>query len=374
MSLPSRALSVHGGAGGRGNRISSFTDLSADQKTTMQSLNNRLDSYLLKVHSLEETNAEMEKKILEWYESRTDVTFDHTNFLAVIEDLRGKIHCMFKNNIKIILDIDNAKLVTNDLKIKYEKELATHRDIEADVGNLRKFIDELSLNRSDLEVQYESLKEELIILTRNHEEEMALALTEAGSQVNVCVDAVPSMDLNQAITETRDNYEAVAEKKQRELESWCQSRITTVQQEMVTQNEELQVSRTELKELTSKFQRLQIELQSLHSMRTLLEGTLEEKQAFYSTLLGGLQLTVNNQEDQLSQVHARIGSNSQEYDTLLDIKTQLENEIAEYRRLLDGEESKTHKIITKTTTVVETIVNDRVVESSETLDVDVQAD
>lgn len=45
-------------------------------------------------------------------------------------------------------------------------------------------------------------------------------------------------------------------------------------------------------------------------------------------------------EAQLSQIHANIASNKQDYDMLLDLKTRLELEIAEYRRLLDGEDER----------------------------------
>uniref|UniRef100_A0AAV2LN31 IF rod domain-containing protein n=1 Tax=Knipowitschia caucasica TaxID=637954 RepID=A0AAV2LN31_KNICA len=403
MSLSTRShrtSSVYGGAGGRGTRISSaqmnFSSggysgsgntsggfnladglsgldlrVDANEKYMMQNLNDRLASYIEKVKLLEKENERLEKLIREWYHSRTVVAHDYTHYFATIEDLKDKIRIASRVNAKIVLDIDNAKLAADDFKMKYENELAMRMAVEADIAGLKRVIDEMNLARMDLESQYEGLKDELIMLKRNHEEELVLLRSNAGSDVHVTVDASPSMDLNGAMSDIREHYESVIAKNRKELESWYQGKITAVEHEVLTQTETLTSSRTEIKELKSTLQKLQIELQSHLSMKASLEINLAETQGRYAQQLAGLQFTVSNLEAQLAQIHASITSNKQEYDMLLDLKTRLELEIAEYRRLLDGEDESSKQVVTKVITVVETVVDGRVVESSKTVDVDV---
>lgn len=69
--------------------------LMGGEKQTMQNLNDRLASYLDKVRALEDANAELEKKIREWYEQHSSInntqSRDYSRYYSIIEDLKSKV-------------------------------------------------------------------------------------------------------------------------------------------------------------------------------------------------------------------------------------------------------------------------------------------
>ncbi|XP_050791196.1 keratin, type I cytoskeletal 19-like [Gopherus flavomarginatus] len=366
-----RAPSIHGGSGGRGISVStarfvssgvggglgggyggglyggfggSFGGgdglLSGNEKTTMQNLNDRLATYLEKVRTLEETNSELEVKIRDWYQKQgPGPARDYSLYYKTIDDLRDKILAATIDNSKIVLQIDNARLAADDFKTKYETEQALRMSVEADISGLRRVLDELTLARTDLEMQIESLKEELAYLKKNHEEEMKALGGQTGGQVSVEVDSAPGIDLTKVLADMRDQYEVMAEKNRKDAETWFNSKIEELNQEVAINTEQLQTSKTEITDLRRTLQSLEIELQSQLSMKAALEGTLADTENRYGAQLAQIQHLIGNFEAQLTDLRADMERQNSDYKILMDIKTRLEQEIATYRQLLEGHDS-----------------------------------
>uniref|UniRef100_A0A8C5LIM8 Keratin, type I cytoskeletal 19 n=1 Tax=Jaculus jaculus TaxID=51337 RepID=A0A8C5LIM8_JACJA len=358
-----RAPSIHGGSGGRGVSVSSARFVSSssggyggsygggalggsdgllagNEKITMQNLNDRLASYLDKVRALEQANGELEVKIRDWYQKQgPGPSRDYSPYFKTIEDLRDKILGATIENSRIVLQIDNARLAADDFRTKFETEQALRLSVEADINGLRRVLDELTLARTDLEMQIEGLKEELAYLKKNHEEEISALRSQVGGQVSVEVDSAPGIDLAKILSDMRSQYEVMAEKNRKDAEAWFTSRTEELNREVVGHTEQLKVSKSEVTDLRRTLQSLEIELQSQLSMKASLEGTLAETEARYGAQLAQIQGVISGIEAQLSDVRADMERQNQEYQHLMDIKSRLEQEIATYRSLLEGQDA-----------------------------------
>ncbi|KAL2765095.1 keratin, type I cytoskeletal 10 isoform 1 [Daubentonia madagascariensis] len=326
-----------GGFGGDGGL------LSGNEKVTMQNLNDRLASYLDKVRDLEESNYELEGKIKEWYEkhghSGQRQPRDYSKYYQTIEDLKNQILKLTTDNANILLQIDNARLAADDFRLKYENEVALRQSVEADINGLRRVLDELTLTKADLEMQIESLTEELAYLKKNHEEEMKDLQNVSTGDVNVEMNAAPGVDLTELLNNMRSQYEQLAEQNRKDAEAWFNEKSKELTTEIDNNLEQMSSYKSEITELRRNVQALEIELQSQLALKQSLEASLAETEGRYCVQLSQIQAQISTLEEQLQQIRAETECQNAEYQQLLDIKIRLENEIQTYRSLLEGEGS-----------------------------------
>ncbi|XP_067571701.1 keratin, type I cytoskeletal 24 [Pseudorca crassidens] len=307
----------------------------------MQNLSDWLANYLDKVRALEK--ADLENKIKEWYDKFGPGSGvggagrDYSKYYPIIEDLRNQILTATIENAGIVLQIDNARLTADDFRLKYKNELHLRQPVEADINGLQKVLDDLTMTRSELEMQTESLTEELAYLKKNHQEEMKSMQRSSGGDVTV--ELHPGTDLTKLLNDVRAQYEDLAEQNHCEAEEQFNEQSASLQAQISTNAGARPASSTknEITELKCTLQALEIELQSQLAMKSSLEGTLADTEVGYMVQLSQIQMQISGLEEQICQIWGETERQNTEYEQLLDIKTRLEMETDPYHCLLDGE-------------------------------------
>uniref|UniRef100_A0A8C3WXX9 IF rod domain-containing protein n=1 Tax=Catagonus wagneri TaxID=51154 RepID=A0A8C3WXX9_9CETA len=251
---------------------------------------------------------------------------------------RAGSHCLliqcFSHDTKLLLRVvgKDGKKICSRLR-KYQTELGLRQLVESDINGLRRILDELTLCKADLEAQVESLREELLCLKQNHEQEVNSLRSQLGDRLNVEVDAAPAVDLNSVLNETRSQYEALVETNRRDVEEWFARQTEELNKQVVSSSEQLQSYQAEIIELRRTVNALEVELQAQHNLVGVV-GAPGDSQ------LAQLQGLISNVEAQLAEIRADLERQNQEYQVLLDVRARLECEINTYRGLLESEDCK----------------------------------
>ncbi|NP_001333087.1 keratin, type I cytoskeletal 39 [Equus przewalskii] len=315
--------------------------INSNEKGTMQILNDRLANYLEKVRMLEQENAELEGKIQEECNKELPVICpDYLSYYTTIEELQQKILCTKAENSRLVSQIDNTKLAADDLRAKYEAEVSLRKLVEADASGVQHILNALTLGKADLEAQLQSLKEELLCLKNNHDEEINSLQSQLGDRLNIEVTTAPSVDLNRVLQEMRCQYESIIETNRRDVEQWFNTQMEELNQQVVTSSQQQQYCQKEITELRRTMNILEVELQAQHRMRDSQECILAETETRYAALLAQIQCLIDNLEAQLAEIRCALERQNQEYEILLDVKSRLECEITAYRSLLESLDGK----------------------------------
>lgn len=124
----------------------------------MQDLNDHLASYLERMRNLKADNQRLEIKSREYMEKKESQIRDWGYYFKTMELLRAQVFAKSVDNAHIVLQIDNAHLAADNLRVKYKMKLAMCPSVESTLHGLHKVIDDTIVTRLELETEIEVLR------------------------------------------------------------------------------------------------------------------------------------------------------------------------------------------------------------------------
>ncbi|XP_064354435.1 keratin, type II cytoskeletal 5-like [Dromaius novaehollandiae] len=316
-----------------------------DEKEQIKTLNNKFASFIDKVRFLEQQNKVLETKWTLLQEQGQKNNTGKTNmdplFEAYINNLKRQLASLLNERGRMDGELKNMQDLVEDFKNKYEEEINRRTAAENEFVILKKDVDAAYMSKVELEAKVDALTDELNFLRALYEAELAqLSAQVSDTAVILSMDNNRDLDLSSIIAEVKAQYEDIANRSRAEAEAWYQTKFEELQATAGKHGDDLRNTKGEISELSRLIQRIRSEIENVRNQCATLQTAIGDSEERGELALKDAKAKMIELEDALQKAKADMARQLREYQELMNIKLALDIEIATYRKLLEGEESR----------------------------------
>jgi len=389
MSLRMAVAALGGGGGGISGAVrevaSNPTAVIAQrekEKRDLQELNDRFASYIERVRFLEADNKRLQSIIdtLKVKFEQLEVTLKEM-YENELEQARKTIDETTKAKAEVELKVARLEEELADYRMRYDTEVKEHlitkervpalekgiSERDAQIEFLTKTVDaqerELAKIKGDLARCQRDLRDaktgadaeivariELESIVQTKDDEINFLKNMYEEKIRQLMDinfdsedwrTMFSNELALALRDIRAEYDAILEsQKGADTDSWYKAKFNEMLATSQRSGSELVESKEEVKRARAKYQELQMEISRLRGENAQLLERVAMLEAELDALGKSHALALDDAQAEIEKLRAQLAAQIMELKELMDSKLALDAEIATYRRLLMGEETR----------------------------------
>ncbi|XP_007563381.1 neurofilament light polypeptide [Poecilia formosa] len=320
---------------------SDFRAVRTQERGQLQELNDRFASFIERVRELEQQNRALEAELLLLRQRHAEPSRLRALYEQEARTLRAAVDEARAEQQTVLGQRERLEQTLNSLQGRYEEEMLAREEAEGKLMEARREADEAALGMAELEKGVETLLDELTFLKRIHEGEVAELQTQVQLGVQVAVESeAAAPDLSGALRDIRSQYERLAARNMQAAEEWFRGKVGSLTETVAQHSSAVKSSKDEAGEYRRQLQARILEIDACRGLNVSLEKQLHEMEEKQSAEIAAMHDTIGELENELRGTKQEMARYLKEYQDLLNVKMALDIEIAAYRKLLEGEESR----------------------------------